>query len=248
MDLLRLIYILSFAYFAVSIPSVNPPVKKINSCQCKVPKGVIDLSSLDSGNSSIPTFNVSLPGNLSGYVEYNPCTSIQQECSKGNVSVCVIKGENALTFGQSTNVQFEVDNSFGLYLVSYSINKVNDSFKNYTSRIKLSCQIDKEKDFNIIDFHPDKNITFELKSKYACPHAERPFYSIGSVLCIIFLIAIVVYIFGGLSYNRYNKRIIDAKVFPHYEFWKELPLLVKDGFKYIFSGCKPIAPHGYNAI
>lgn len=68
--------------------------------------------------------------------------------------------------------------------------------------------------------------------------------SLGSILLIIFFSLMVAYIIFGALYNKFARSREGKEVFPHYTFWIELPLLVKEGGAYSFHSVKKLCGRG----
>lgn len=68
--------------------------------------------------------------------------------------------------------------------------------------------------------------------------------SLGSILLIIFFSLMVVYIILGALYNKFARSREGKEVFPHYTFWIELPVLVKEGGAYSFHSAKKLCGRG----
>lgn len=87
---------------------------------------------------------------------------------------------------------------------------------------------------------PNQN-TFLLqwKSKYACPagfkEAASGGLSAGSVMLIILLVVTIVYFVGGILFQKFKNHAEGADLIPNRQFWTELPLLVRDGFKFVIG-------------
>lgn len=83
----------------------------------------------------------------------------------------------------------------------------------------------------------DVNYIFTLRSPHACL-VPNPGLSAGSVLLILLFVAVMVYIIGGILFLRFYRGASGVEMIPNYEFWKDFPLLVKDGMIFTFRGCK----------
>jgi len=93
-------------------------------------------------------------------------------------------------------------------------------------------------------------INFIFKSPHVClgePAEEAPAggqdkkpwkFSIGSIILMSAGSMFVTYMIVGLAYGT-NKGEKGLNRLPNSDFWMELPLLVKDGMKFFFRGCKP---------
>lgn len=51
------------------------------------------------------------------------------------------------------------------------------------------------------------------------------------------------YLAGGIAYNMKQRQLSGVEAIPHVEFWKDLPLLVKDGATYVVNKGK-----GYTSV
>jgi len=74
-------------------------------------------------------------------------------------------------------------------------------------------------------------------SAHACPGGKGPSggggkISVGTILCILLLLGVVVYIVGGIVYNVVRKT---GKIFPNTDFWLGFPGLIKDGVMFIVN-------------
>lgn len=71
----------------------------------------------------------------------------------------------------------------------------------------------------------------DAKSSYACGGVSG-----GTVFIIILICLIVVYIVAGIIVNKFvrHEETMD-KIFPHFEFWKESPILAKEGTMFVLS-------------
>jgi len=60
----------------------------------------------------------------------------------------------------------------------------------------------------------------------------------GTVFLIILIVLIPVYIAAGCVYKMKTKGTTGVESCPNVDFWRELPGLVKDGFRFTFSKCR----------
>ncbi|XP_077509066.1 uncharacterized protein LOC144120493 [Amblyomma americanum] len=72
----------------------------------------------------------------------------------------------------------------------------------------------------------ERNITVPYEG--ACGTAPSGGLSTGSVLLILFFVALLIYLVGGILINRHNGAE-GVEMIPHLQFWKELPSLVVEG-------------------
>ncbi|XP_064619977.1 uncharacterized protein LOC135483237 [Lineus longissimus] len=86
----------------------------------------------------------------------------------------------------------------------------------------------------------DRTCTYNVTVRYAgacyqvTPAAAIAVLSAGSVLVILFTVAVVVYCLGGVTYN-YCSGAEQRQLVPHAEFWEELPSNIKEGFRFTFT-------------
>lgn len=60
----------------------------------------------------------------------------------------------------------------------------------------------------------------------------------GSVFLIIVLVFTIVYVAGGIAYNKFVKGLTGAQTCPNLGFWMAIPGLVNAGVRFSLSGCK----------
>jgi len=74
------------------------------------------------------------------------------------------------------------------------------------------------------------------KTAYACSKSVGGL-SAGSVLCIIFFVSLFLYLAIGMlvKHKRYESRGVD--MVPNVDFWREVPSLIKDGFRFTYVKC-----------
>ena len=74
------------------------------------------------------------------------------------------------------------------------------------------------------------------KTAYACSKSAGGL-SAGSVICIIFFVSVFLYIAIGMlvKHKRYESRGVD--MVPNVDFWREVPSLIKDGFRFTYGKC-----------
>jgi len=70
------------------------------------------------------------------------------------------------------------------------------------------------------------------------PDGPKGGLSGGTVFLIILLVLIPVYIAGGCVYKMKTKGTTGMESCPNVDFWRDLPGLVKDGFRFTFSKCR----------
>jgi len=84
--------------------------------------------------------------------------------------------------------------------------------------------------------------TVRITSSAACPTAIGPSgcgggggISGGSVFIIIVVVFAVVYFAGGFVYKSLVKGTRGVESLPHVDYWRDLPGLVGDGFRFVFE-------------
>ncbi|OQV18677.1 hypothetical protein BV898_07307 [Hypsibius exemplaris] len=63
--------------------------------------------------------------------------------------------------------------------------------------------------------------------------------SVGSMLLIIFFSVLAAYFVIGVAVRKFIGGAVGYEAIPNYAFWSDLPLLMKDGALFAFSGCRP---------
>ncbi|XP_064648081.1 cation-dependent mannose-6-phosphate receptor-like [Lineus longissimus] len=81
---------------------------------------------------------------------------------------------------------------------------------------------------------------YTLNTPQACRpgEGEGGGLSVGSVLCILLVVFIVVYIVGGILFMKFRVGASGFELFPNQTFWKDFPALIKDGTCFIISPCR----------
>jgi hypothetical protein len=103
-------------------------------------------------------------------------------------------------------------------------------------RVKLMCNPD------ATELSTPKGESFNkimiVDSKYACPVTSLGSLSAGSIFMIIVLVLVLVYIIGGVLYNRFRNNKSGVDMIPNAEFWVLFPSYVKGGGQYVVSKVK----------
>lgn len=111
--------------------------------------------------------------------------------------------------------------------------------------INFDCDTDSNT-FTIVE-SPTCTFTITMKTKKACQGgggggggggSPSSGTSGGTVFLIIFFVAVPLYIIAGCIYKSRKLGTSGKESCPNYDFWKEVPGYVKDGFRFVFSGCK----------
>jgi len=70
----------------------------------------------------------------------------------------------------------------------------------------------------------------------------------GSVFMIILVVVVFVYIVGGCIFKTVKQGTSGIESCPNIEFWRDLPGLLKDGFRFTMSGCKKGGDSHYDEL
>jgi len=61
----------------------------------------------------------------------------------------------------------------------------------------------------------------------------------GTAFCLFFFIVCCVYFGGGILVRKFARGAEGNEMLPHYEFWSDLPNLIRDGVMFTLNGCQP---------
>lgn len=100
--------------------------------------------------------------------------------------------------------------------------------------------------------------SFEWRSTCVCPGAcskhggdgggDGPEISGGWIFIIILISCIVLYLVGGVLYNKFKNHATGIELIPNVAFWIALPGLVKDGHLYIYKKCRSLCGERYEVV
>ncbi|CAH1790282.1 unnamed protein product [Owenia fusiformis] len=234
-------------------PQMIQCTSQSNSCKCETPQGTIDLSPLASNDHNNPAFrDQPAPGTIDLF-SWNPCYNFN-EGSVQNVAVCQVQGGGAFfSLGTQESATFMTDQTKGLQ-IRYTADTLGSNTLR-TSYVQLICNKDIDKQFTATGESPPASAQYymAIESKYACPQGAPPppvttprpspgpstpgGISIGTILCIIFIVVLVIYLIGGIAFMKFRGKE-GAELVPNVGFWKELPLMVKDGGRFVVSKVK----------
>jgi len=119
--------------------------------------------------------------------------------------------------------------------------------------IQFTCSTAPTPDqFQVTPLNPDDPnclLTFQLPSPAACPHPANSGLSGGSIFIAVVLCSAVIYVVGGLIYGTVVQKREGIEAFPHINFWRTLPGLVKDGVRFtFFERCGTAKKSGYQTV
>jgi len=95
--------------------------------------------------------------------------------------------------------------------------------------------------------------TYNVTVRYsgACftvtPAAQIAVLSAGSVILILVTVAFATYCIAGVTYN-YCTGAEQRNLVPHSEFWEELPVNIREGFRFTFSCCQSTSTKTYEQL
>ncbi|KAM0259847.1 hypothetical protein ACHAQJ_003091 [Trichoderma viride] len=107
---------------------------------------------------------------------------------------------------------------------------------------------------SFVGVDPDEcSYFFEARSVHACAHAEphKPgSVGPGSVFGLIFVIAVLVYVLGGVFYNRTVAHARGWRQLPNYSLWAGIGSFFSDLFIILLSSCARLLPsrRGYQHL
>ncbi|XP_042902711.1 cation-dependent mannose-6-phosphate receptor isoform X2 [Parasteatoda tepidariorum] len=215
---------------------------QMSNCKCKFTNGsVIDLTSL--GYHHEARFKNMTPVNDKNYTYYyNPCFPFTLGGACTNVAVCQVakfkKNEYQNCGNTSNGFVWSADrNSLNL---QYSVG--GDDHNPRKTNVFLVCNKEATIPTLIVtgESKPGSMVyEMTLTSKCACPNlCHEDHLSAGSVLVILFLIFVLLYLVLGIIHSSLTRGAHGWELIPHYEFWADFPLLVRDGCVFVMSGCK----------
>ncbi|KAJ2905939.1 hypothetical protein MKZ38_003727 [Zalerion maritima] len=137
------------------------------------------------------------------------------------------------------------------------IEKTPDTHRRKSMTISFLCDRDPLSEKLAISFvgtDPDEcSYFFEARSQHACATAEKHkpgSVGPGSVFAIILAIAVLVYVFGGIFYQRTVAHARGWRQLPNYSLWAGIWSFISDMFVIATSSCAQFLPHrrGYSAL
>ncbi|XP_034239270.1 uncharacterized protein LOC117644137 [Thrips palmi] len=232
-----------------SLKHKNMICDKISECVCRFPTG----HSINLTNLASTTLNFN--DTKDGLVYYlNPCGQAHTPCSNGS-SLCVLeeKTNHTTDLGPMNASVFSTQGMFSPVYLSYEISDL-------TTEIKLVCSDKPESilllDTDIDDLEPsaEPKKYLLLQSPEACLKDADAFsdnsasngLSSGAIFFIVLIVLWCSYILVGAVANHFLRGATGWEMIPHYQFWKNVPTLFMDGFKFVANGCKP--PPSYEQI
>ncbi|XP_077979003.1 cation-dependent mannose-6-phosphate receptor-like [Glandiceps talaboti] len=208
--------------------TVGESCKKISSCSCKFDNGdIIDLTPLAHTDGTARFKDVAGTGDTY-YYSYNPCHDFSDSGDCDNVAMCQKTspgvGAKYYDLGDQNSAEFVMQ---GNDIILQYLGKGQFDPTPRTSKVKLVCQDSSVDNFIAHGEDPkgETTYTFELHSSLCCYGTGG--LSVGSVLCIIFFVAVTVYLVGGVLYMKFAKNETGINLIPHWTFWVSVPGLIK---------------------
>ncbi|GFN75356.1 cation-dependent mannose-6-phosphate receptor [Plakobranchus ocellatus] len=213
-------------------------------CTCSTENGKrISLEDLMKKRKGYP-----LTANDGKYTYYiQPCNRLVQisQCEKLDPTLvsCQIEDTSLTAFGLGVQNKYVVVGDPALGTVAL-VNQYTDS-NGFVRIMRLHLHCSEEEGTLIFENQTStvSPITYNLRldTVFAClerPGSSSSGLSAGSVLVILFFVAIVIYLVGGTLFLKYVRKAEGKETIPNYEFWTDFPSLVKDGILFTCRGCK----------
>ncbi|KAK7489260.1 hypothetical protein BaRGS_00019512, partial [Batillaria attramentaria] len=213
------------------VSSVAGQCTKTGPCSCDSPQGSIDLSPIASSDGS-PAF-MDMEDTQSAYrYSYNPCHPFT-EGSCTDVASCQITLDKTQQFpaGSQDSADFQQDSGTGDIKIVYSS---TDSFGT-TRKTEVTLKCDPGPDTLSVSGETGENsatYAMTLSSPHCCRGSAPDVtvtveLSVGTVLCIIFLVTVVLYVAVGVGIQKGIRKAQGKEVIPNYGFWSVIPGYVK---------------------
>ncbi|KAL6055247.1 mannose transmembrane transporter [Balamuthia mandrillaris] len=214
-----------------------------HSCQASFPSGF----AYDFRNAkALGEFKCS--GNIYEFI-FAPCAEVKNaKCQAGSAQTSCQKdtgmGIGALDQGNALKERDEAGTGFWIQFTG--------GYDKRSSLIEFVCDKSMGKDkarfecLNPVE-QPQFTYNFRFTSRFACPvsgpnsggNNHRDFELTGGWIFLISLSGVVlVYLVGGVAYQKFRKRESGLHLLPNLEFWKTLPGYVKDGCVFSFNKAK----------
>ncbi|XP_065052622.1 cation-dependent mannose-6-phosphate receptor-like [Rhopilema esculentum] len=204
------------------------------SCEMSDGSGTIDLTPLS--NTNPPRFKgVKESTNPDFSFDYDPCKTFNNgQCN--NVFVCQMYKDNVNQYnaGKIFGTKISGNNE-----VQFIYNDLPIAVRKTVVTLKCDDKVKEDKLSDFAELTKD-SYTATLTSRYACPvknssSSKRHGISTGTVLCILLLVAVVIYLALGIVINKYARKKEGKELVPNASFWADFPSLVKDGCVFSFG-------------
>jgi len=172
-------------------------------------------------------------------------------CTDKGYSVCQYEGSNFVANLGS----FTGDQPTWAFIGGSGSNGVQYTFTNgdlcyiagqprtRTVNVLFPCSGSTESGVTVTEDETTCTFAVTLKTDKSCPGGgggggSGGGMSGGTIFIILALSLTLVYIAAGCLYKNRKQGAHGIEACPQYEFWKDVPGLVKDGFRFTISGCK----------
>jgi len=214
-------------------PPTNTTTNSSISCIFDVGGTTYDLSPLKTLSSTTP-FSLA-PANTSFVYTLSFCTPLTCSDSSGqstNAASCRVNSGKNEDNGAWTSITADpLSSNFTVRGLQLTYN--NGSSGCHGQRRTIVSVLCGSGDGAIIEAHegivpPEGGCTYYLQfqTKYVCSGG----FGVGWILIILILSAAILYLIIGAIYNWRVKKATGKELVPNFEFWKNFPGYVKDGF------------------
>ncbi|KAG4066827.1 hypothetical protein HA402_012894 [Bradysia odoriphaga] len=212
--------------------------QQTSPCRCNYENGFgYDLQALEKvefeafmPNTSGIKYILSLCSDRTVRPDFQPVNS--STCDSG-YAVCLYNApEASLTLlANNKDAALKVDTDDTVYLAYTHGTAV--------TTVSLICT-DVERNYFFVNGNSSGQANLALFSKHAC---KKELFTVstlstGAVLNITFLVIVFAYLVIGVLVDYFLMGARGIEVIPHLAFWKDFPFLVRDGIKFVQSGCK----------
>ncbi|XP_046569911.1 cation-dependent mannose-6-phosphate receptor-like [Haliotis rubra] len=212
----------------------------VGPCMCVFDDGTGTADMTTTGNTDgTPKYSDYTALNDNYLYSYNPCFPFSQySCSDAAMCQSDYDGSSWLTGDQNSAVWSFDGTNIQIYY-SATTDTLRESF--------ITAICDETYDEPFVEIQGSQGVPQyygRITSKCACADGcHETIYvppsdglSVGTILLIIVIVVMVVYLVGGVTYNRYVRHNTGREVLPNTSLWGALPGLVKDGFCFVV-GC-----------
>jgi len=220
----------------------------LDQCSCKLDNGkIISLWGIDKGSGEGYDLTDALSRGFT--YKYSPCSGLKYPKSECNGAL-VCQTENTDSFAIALN-KGPVTTGFDTATLQYIFIYTGTTTKVEKSRItlvNLACDPKATSpSITAVTEKPTGKYSYTVTTKCACPgqckYSPKPSpsskssskLSIGSILCIVFFVLLIVYIAGGLLINKYARQKEGSEIIPNKDLWTDVPSLIKDGAMFTYQ-------------
>lgn len=217
-----------------------------STCSCTFTNGtVIDLSPLAQKDGKTARFHDVKGTNDTYKYSYNPCNAFTEGGCSTDTAICQISTDdkNYFVTGEQEKVSFSFDDQKHV-VATYRTSS------DRRTEVTLICATKEEERLEVYGETAElMKYTMTLYSVCACPDGcvskipPNEGLSTGSIMVIFFFVVLCCYLVGGMLFQKIVKGAEGKEIIPHYEFWFDFPLLVRDGVVFMLNGCKTEASY-----